>query len=355
MRPPLRRSAACRFRLALTLIELLVVIAILGVLTGLLIPAVQKVREAGNRSRCQNNLKQLGLALHSYHDTNRQFPLGSKNDLPLPFAGPRLTFVYFLYPFLEETATFNKFDLRAEASGDGYSNGSTVPWCFSPTNSIRPDAPTAHVVRTLLCPSDGLGGETATHYTADGIKTGTWNRSNYLGFFGDKNYGGFFPDHPPNKKAVFGFRYGARLTDITDGTSNTMAVGEYLTGVPNTQIPHDKTHREDLRGAHWFDWPGCSQLYTKATPNSTSPDLFQPGTACYDQPAWNLPCAGSDWYLSTAASRSRHPGGVNVLMGDGSVRFLEEGINLAAWQALGTIAGGEVQTPFLRAGAAVSE
>jgi prepilin-type N-terminal cleavage/methylation domain-containing protein/prepilin-type processing-associated H-X9-DG protein len=333
-------------RPAFTLIELLVVIAIIAVLMGLLIPAVQKVREAGNRSRCQNNLKQVGLALHNHHDTYGQFPLGSKNDLPLPTSGPRLTFTYFLYPYLDEEATFKQFDLRAEASGDGYSNGSTIPWCFSPANSIRPDAPTAHVVRTLLCPSDGLGGDTVTHYTQDGIKTGTWNRSNYLGFFGDKNYGGFFPDqnHPPNKRAVFGFRYGARLTDITDGASNTMAVGEYLTGLPRSLIPQDKTHWEDLRGAHWFDQPGFSQLYTKAAPNSTSADLFQPENFCYSKPAWNLPCAGSEWYLTTAASRSRHPGGVNVLMGDGSVHFIEESISLATWQALGTIAGGEVQS-----------
>jgi prepilin-type processing-associated H-X9-DG protein len=171
----------------------------------------------------------------------------------------------------------------------------------------------------------------------NGLKLGTWNRSNYLGFFGDRNYGGFFPENPPrNKRAVFGFRDGAKIADITDGTSNTMAVGEYLTGVPREEYP------EDLRGVHWIDAPGFSQLYTQAAPNSSNPDLFSPATVCYDKPERNLPCAGSTWDLTTAAARSRHPGGVQVLLADGSVRFIQQGINLATWQALGTIAGGEV-------------
>jgi prepilin-type processing-associated H-X9-DG protein len=90
-----------------------------------------------------------------------------------------------------------------------------------------------------------------------------------------------------------------------------------------------------------------SQLYTQATPNTSSPDLVYPEDPwCYNRPALNLPCAGSSWDLTTAASRSRHPGGVNVLLADGSVRFIQQGINLATWQALGTIAGGEVLSDF---------
>jgi prepilin-type N-terminal cleavage/methylation domain-containing protein/prepilin-type processing-associated H-X9-DG protein len=335
----IRRGA----RLAFSLVELLVVIAIIAVLIGLLLPAVQKVREAARRATCQNNLKQIGLALHNHHDTYSKFPLGSKNDQLSRWAGPRLTFMLFLYPYLEEGATFNKFDQFALSTPDAFNFGGFVPWCGS-SNSLPADAPTAHVVPTLLCPSDGEGDPTATHYfnydPSTGHKLGTWNRSNYLGFFGDKNYGGFFPGYPQNQPAVFGFRYGARLTDITDGASNTMAVGEYLKGVSRAEYP------EDQRGVHWIDAPGCSQLYTKAAPNSSSPDLFVLDVQCYNKPASNLPCAGSDWSLITAASRSRHPGGVNVVLADGSVRFISQQINLSTWQALGTISSGEARGDF---------
>src|SRR5262249_31540305 len=216
----------------------------------------------------------------------------------------------------------------------------SLPFC-SNSNSLPADAPTAVVVPSLLCPSDGRGGKTKTHYTAAGIKYGTFNLSNYLGFFGDRNYGAFFPayfpgDAPPNKRAVFGINYGARLNDIRNGTSNTMAVGEYLTGLPEDQAG------QDFRGLHWYDVPGYSQLYTQSAPNSSSRDLSFPADRCYNRPELNLPCVVSSQDQMTATSRSLHPGGVNVLFADGSVHWINQRINLLTWQALGSIDSGQV-------------
>jgi prepilin-type processing-associated H-X9-DG protein len=242
-----------------------------------------------------------------------------------------------LYPYLEQEAAFTRFDVNAAGSHDPFGVG--IPWCNSP-NTLSQDAPTAVVVPSLLCPSDGLGGKISMAWSDDGPLLGTWNNCNYLGFFGDKNYGGFFPDNPQNKQAVFGFNRVVRLGDIRDGTSNTMAMGEYLTGVPQDE------YFWDLRGLHWIDLPGFSQLYTRSTPNSSSPDLFNPERFCASRPSLNLPCAGSSLDQLTAASRSRHPGGVNVLLADGSVRFVNQTIDLKTWQALGSIAGGEVLSDF---------
>jgi type II secretory pathway pseudopilin PulG len=109
------------------LVELLVVIAIIGVLLGLLLPAVQKVRESANRVTCQSNLKQIGLAVHGYHDVQQQFPQGSRNDKPLPLAAPRTTYIIDLYPYLEQEATFRRWDPNVLiGTPDGY--GGVIPW-----------------------------------------------------------------------------------------------------------------------------------------------------------------------------------------------------------------------------------
>ncbi len=328
-------------RRAFSLIELLVVIAIIAVLIGLLLPAVQKVREAANRMACQNNLKQIGLALHTYHDSHHSFPKGAINS-SRPQTAPRLTFMLFLYPHLEQEADFKRFDFKAfPATDDGF--GGFIPYCAS-SNSLPLGAPTSIVVRSLPCPSDGKGGETSTHYWDSRLRTGrtgTFNHSNYLGFFGDRNLGAFSAENPPpNKRAVFGINYGARLGDIRDGTSNTMVVSEYLTGLPEAEAA------DDFRGLHWWDLAGLSQLYTQSAPNSSSPDLFFPSDFCYNRPELNLPCAGAPNDQTTAAARSRHPGGVHVLLADGAVRWVEQKINLHVWQGMGSIASGEVVGEF---------
>jgi prepilin-type N-terminal cleavage/methylation domain-containing protein len=110
-----------------TLIELLVVIGIIGVLIGLLLPAVQKVREAANRATCQNNLQQIGLALHNYHDHHPGFPKGSRNEGgPEPLRAPRITYMIELYPYLEQENTYRRWDPSLQGTQDGYGGG--LPW-----------------------------------------------------------------------------------------------------------------------------------------------------------------------------------------------------------------------------------
>jgi prepilin-type N-terminal cleavage/methylation domain-containing protein len=114
-------------RRGFTLIELLVVIAIIGVLIGMLLPAVQKVREAANRATCLNNLHQIGLAVHGYHDSHNQFPKGSRNvGGPEPLRAPRITYMIELYPYLEQENTYRRWDPNAGGTDDGY--GGRIPW-----------------------------------------------------------------------------------------------------------------------------------------------------------------------------------------------------------------------------------
>lgn len=309
-------------RTAFTLIELLVVVAIIGVLIGLLLPAVQKVREAANRIRCQNNLKQLGLALHGHHDGQGQFPMGCKNQ-SFPWGPPRgPTWVYGLLPYMEQDAVYRKFDPNLPPGvGNAVFAGNA--------NSLGAGAPTSIPIPLFICPSDGIGRRTATE------SYGTFIQGNYLAYFGNLDYGSAIPGaSAAHKKAAFGFNYGARFADMLDGSSNTMAIGEYLRGLEGST--------PDFRGSIWSDQPGYSQLYTRNTPNSSSPDYFIPGY-CNHRPELNLPCTNSNYGgTDTASSRSRHPGGVSALFADGSVHFISDNVALNTWQALGSIAGSEI-------------
>ena len=199
------------------------------------------------------------------------------------------------------------------------------------------DPPTRTVVRTLLCPSDRLGGDFSIYIDTQGKLLGNWSHSNYLAFFGDQNFGAAFGR--TSKRAAFGVNYGARLVEISNGTSQTMIIGEYLTGLPHSEAPND------MRGVHWIDVPGMSQLYTNAAPNSAIPDLFNPAARfcppSHNRPDLNLPCTGGSLDEMTAASRRC------TLAGSRSsrrrtVHFVSQNINLRTWQAMGAISSGEI-------------
>jgi prepilin-type N-terminal cleavage/methylation domain-containing protein/prepilin-type processing-associated H-X9-DG protein len=307
-----------------TLVELLVVITIIGILIALLLPAVQAAREAARRAQCSNGLKQLTLAMMNYESTVGCLPPGALNT-SFPTGRPRTSWMIHLYPYLEQQAAYDSYHFNLPAGpGDAL-------WT-NPTNSMGVNPPTALVIPMLLCPSDGQGG--TLHHMA-GI--GTYARGNYAGFLGNIDYGSAQPPAAaPHKRAAFGLNVVVRIADIRDGTSNTMAFGEVLTGTNSD---------DDFRGVHWYDHAACSQVFTKFPPNTPNPDVFHPMWcgAGMSQPAMNLPCTpgSSDNRIDTAASRSRHPGGVQVGLCDGSVQFASESIDLNVWQAMGSIDGGE--------------
>jgi prepilin-type N-terminal cleavage/methylation domain-containing protein len=309
-------SSACRR--AFTLIELLVVIAIIAVLIGLLLPAVQKVREAAARMQCTNNLKQLGLALHNYHDANSSFPPGSKNvtDPTWIFGAPRIPPHMFLLPYLEQDNVYRLINFNDTA------------WIFY---DLSQGPAVKSVIPVFYCPSDGYGGITKTQFQPCSL-------TNYGGNCGLIQADKF------TKKAVFGLNSATKITQITDGTSNTLAMSECLTGSP-----------KDLRGQAWIANVAHGEVYTQTTPNSSAPDvhfpvelLCDPKDPTINDPSKGLQCAwgsanGLDNYQ---AARSRHGGaigaGVNALLCDGSVHFVSNNISSLTWQNMGYIADGNV-------------
>jgi len=316
-----------------TLVELLVVIAIIAVLVGLLLPAVQSAREAGRRIQCANTSKQLGVALHSYVSSANTLPPGIKSRTRFSYSysngGWEWTcYLHYLLAHLEEQVLYDALDgPRFDLPNPWW--GSTWPSAANRTN-----------VAPFLCPSDiGPG------YCNANLATGrTAFKSNYLGMFSGLADGQnatsapYVQSGPPaGQAAVFRYATGVRQPEVIDGLSKTIAFAEYLLGVNET----------DARGAIWTNRAGSQFVYVTLTPNSSAPDVsinhpnFCPSSGAMHRPAQNLPCtAGSD--ASTYASpRSRHRGGVNVTLCDGSVRFIGDGINLAVWRSLGWMNDGQ--------------
>ncbi len=357
-------------RRGFTLVELLVVIAIIGVLTSLLLPAVQAAREAARRTQCGNNLKQFGLAFQGYIAARKTFPPGSCNMPDFqkcggkPFCGSghdpwnresRLTFYVWLLPHLELENVYDEFNFDNSTIVSSYSlvisncNSRNGPGCNAPGR-----VPPTHVTAPFFfCPSDfGM------RIWEDGSAE-KWAMTNYLGFFGDQGYGPTWEnpnstvvqDPTPNvhssdsaelgyhHRHVFAPNFGAQTAHIRDGLSNTLVMGEYLRAQPNAP----GFNGIDFRGGFWIDQPGYSQVYTKDTPNTKNKDRFYVGQ-CNHLPKLGMPCQDGVSYADddVAAVRSRHAKVSGVLMGDGSVRFVSDYINLGTWRKLGSINGGDV-------------
>jgi len=303
-------------RPAFTLIELLVVIAIIAVLIGLLLPAVQKVREAAARMSCSNNLYQLGLALHNYHDANTMFPPGQPQGYyysywssdPTVRDRDRSCWIGFLLSYLEQTALAAQYQdyLR------------TLPnyTCYAPFANT--------VVPTLLCPADSNSPKIANvPGNAQGV------HSNYVTCHGS-GYATPGGSNGTNLDGIFYGRSKTRLTDISDGTSNTLMASELL------QSPDTNNH--DVRGRIWNSINAGTEFSTRYPPNSTVGD----NTMGYCIPIPGAPCGPQSVANAFVLARSRHAGGVNACLADGSVRFVSNNITPSTWQAMGSRAGGEV-------------
>jgi prepilin-type N-terminal cleavage/methylation domain-containing protein/prepilin-type processing-associated H-X9-DG protein len=321
-------------RPAFTLIELLVVIAIIAVLIGLLLPAVQKVRSAAARLSCSNNLKQIGLALHNYEGANGTFPTGYwRKTWPVDPTNPKGHFRWSalaqLTPYLEQTNVYNALDLSYPLYGGGAVQPEVIPF---PVN--RPAV--AAKVPIFLCPADQyrviIDGQGPSNYMACSGGNASGDALAGNGLFVGVNL-----DAARNA--------GVSVTNIPDGLSNTVAFSETTLGAGGTaaagatdvrlyykQVTALSQANCDAsttlitdRGALWADGAyNCTLFNTVRPPNSPLMDCVQ-----HSNPAWK-------------AARSRHEGGVNALLGDGSVRFVRDAIDPLTWQAAGTRDGGEV-------------
>ncbi|QDT65426.1 DUF1559 domain-containing protein [Calycomorphotria hydatis] len=323
-------------KLGFTLVELLVVIAIIAILIALLLPAVQQAREAARRSQCQNNLKQIGLALHNYYDLHRRLPLASNYlDKDDPWGSNRTSAFARILPMMEQAQLYQ--DINWEVNHASGTN-----------NTVRDTALPAY-----RCPSDPGGlADTGQTYGPTSYVLCFGNTYNEAGNGGNPDpadcieasgYWCAIVNNDNTQEAIFSSNSHTRFRDITDGLSNTMAISECLVGslvlgngseFPSADLSSCITSASGVpenyrRGMSWFRGIFISTSFTTTrTPNPVAPDCIR----------WD---SGGN-----AAARSQHIGGVQALIADGSVHFITENINLGVWRNLGARADGNVLSEF---------
>jgi prepilin-type N-terminal cleavage/methylation domain-containing protein/prepilin-type processing-associated H-X9-DG protein len=335
-----------RPRHGFTLIELLVVIAIIAVLIALLLPAVQAAREAARRMQCVNNMKQIGIALHNYHDVKGAFPTGYTTWNTW---GP----LVMLLPYMEQANMFNAlnfyqgFVANGEATRGAITGGTVVPFANTTVGFAQ--------INTILCPSD-----------VDRLTT-VEGHLNYVFCMGSDAYGNNTPS-PFNGVFVPPAAKNTTFAGITDGTSNTAGASERVKGIgnyPSTTFDAMKPtssfvgNRPAMMGASGTTPQQAYQICNATSPtpadiaNGTGTDPLngfwtdsEPSQELYNHVmppnTWSCSTDATNYHGAAISASSRHSGTVNLLLMDGSVRVIKNSIAMTTWWALGTKSQGEV-------------
>ena len=313
-----------RHKRGFTLIELLVVIAIIAVLIALLLPAVQQAREAARRSQCKNHLKQLGLALHNYHDTMTVFPPGGVGytmwsaDPGTTNPTNRICWMQMILPYLDQQPLYNQISPYFDGKNPG---GATASWNWPGIKTVIP---------VLMCPSDPANPKINTYSTSLGFQ------GNYLAVASGTTH--FNVGSGLALDGIFYSQSRTRIRDLVDGVSNTLMVGEMILQ-PDASTTGLGLNQNDWRGAYWDNYGGTVFVSTLNPPNTDQPDCH---ISCVSKPI--SPCiAGANGSGSSIQYfRSYHVGGAHGVMADGSVRFFSSNINTATFKWLGARNDGNV-------------